>query len=946
MMDKFTSKAKFFISLFLGLLLLVVFVGFFYMSLLPNLVSNQKVISYIEKTLEKNFNAKLQIKNPVLKTYFSSKIDFSVDEITLQKENRKLLYIDNLDVTISFVKLAQKKIILDKIGLDDVYIDMNGLLALSGKVEQTNSQKKNIGWSVDWLDSLLYIKKCLVVYDSDKTTHIKILGKNLTISNTREPKQVRFDLEIDIDKQKLSGADKVEITLSDRGAVYIKNHKLYIDKGLLGINNSNVFIDAESDEKANFELLVYSHDFDLKNAVELLETNIVIPNGEEMLSYFKDISGKFDFNIKITNDDINGVVNVKKSGLKVIQLNNLPVTVEAGLVEINKDSILLKDFEGWYGSHRRNFVKFFGNIYDYTNSVDTTIEADGLATNDFAKNYLSQVIGIPISLTGDSKVKVLLKSKYNKIDITYMGKIAKGDDILVDGASLSPVDYDRAVLGDFHLNGNNLDIKSIKYYIAKELNKDTKDVKPILTLDGNVDIATLEIKKLGFDIPNPLPSEFLNVLLGQKVFKKGTIFGHMYYLSNNGNPKLDGHLVMNKVFIPSQRMSIHSANFKTNPSSIYLNAEGRYKRSKYTFNGDIKNSLLFPFVVKDVLLKVDNIDIDKILTSMNNQNTTAVASVGKQMAPQSTQMFVTANSASNFDANDEAANDAYTFDTGLLIVEKCVLEVVKGFYKEIKFGNLRANLTLNKDGILEVKSNRFDFAEGISSLKILCDLKKHLYNIKLGVKDINSDQIATTLLALPREISGKANGFIELNTDESLKLNGRIRFNVQNGTIQKVGLVEYALKFAALFRNPITMISPSTIVDLVNIPEGDFDKISGDLILKNNVVEKITIKSIASQLSSFIIGSYDLETRDASLRIYTKFSNKNKGFSGFLRNISLNSLANSVSFGRNSENMYYASELEQLPQIDADEKDCQVFLTKVDGDVENFNFLSSLKKIK
>ena len=261
-------------------------------------------------------------------------------------------------------------------------------------------------------------------------------------------------------------------------------------------------------------------------------------------------------------------------------------------------------------------------------------------------------------------------------------------------------------------------------------------------------------------------------------------------------------------------------------------------------------------------------------------------------------------------------------------------------------GNLHALLTLDKHGILQIQSNKFDFAEGISSLKVKCDLMKHEYYIRLGVKDINSDIIATTLLALPREISGKAMGLIELNTDDSFKINGRIRFDVSNGTIQKVGLIEYALKFAALFRNPMAMISPSTIVDLVNVPEGTFDKINGDLVLKDNVVEKIMIKSAAQQLSSFIIGRYDLTTGDASLRIYTKFSNKNKGFAGFLRNISLNSLANRVNLSGRNDSLYYAAELKQLPPIDAEEKDCQVFLTKVDGDVQNFNFLSSLKKIK
>ena len=255
-------------------------------------------------------------------------------------------------------------------------------------------------------------------------------------------------------------------------------------------------------------------------------------------------------------------------------------------------------------------------------------------------------------------------------------------------------------------------------------------------------------------------------------------------------------------------------------------------------------------------------------------------------------------------------------------------------------------MTLDRNGILQIHSNRFDIAEGISSLKVLCDLKKHEYSIKLGIKDVNSDTMATSLLALPREISGKASGLIMLNTDDSLKLDGLIKFAIKNGTIGKIGLVEYALKFASLFRNPMAMISPATLVDLVNVPEGNFDKINGDLELKDNVVEKIMIKSSAPQLSSFIVGRFDLETRDATLRIYTKFSNKNKGVAGFLRNFSLNSLANRVPLSSRNDSNYYAAELALLPPIDADEKDCQVFLTKVDGDVEKNNFLSSLKRIK
>ena len=41
---------------------------------------------------------------------------------------------------------------------------------------------------------------------------------------------------------------------------------------------------------------------------------------------------------------------------------------------------------------------------------------------------------------------------------------------------------------------------------------------------------------------------------------------------------------------------------------------------------------------------------------------------------------------------------------------------------------------------------------------------------------------------------------------------------------------------------------------------------------------------------------------------------------------------------RNDSN-YYEVELKELPKIDADEKDCQIFVTKVDGDVEHVDQL-------
>ena len=67
---------------------------------------------------------------------------------------------------------------------------------------------------------------------------------------------------------------------------------------------------------------------------------------------------------------------------------------------------------------------------------------------------------------------------------------------------------------------------------------------------------------------------------------------------------------------------------------------------------------------------------------------------------------------------------------------------------------------------------------------------------------------------------------------------------------------------------------------------------------------------------------------------------------GILRSLSLNSLANKVRRVETNDANYYESELVQLPQIEVPEEKTEIFLTQVEGDIEHFNFLSSLKKIK
>lgn len=894
-----------------------------YLWLIPYIVANQKFINFVETKTKEVLGANLTIDAPELHTSLTPTIKFKVNRININKNDEQILELEKLNSAISFRDIIIKRIIIKRLSVESFFVDVNRLLALFPQ-EDNKKQDTKFDWDIDVMDALLYARNVEVIYDVDKATHVHILSKGFGTNNARKVnRRVYFNILFDITRNN----ENIKILLKDQAKVIISKKTLYINDLPVVVNNSRFFIKAIANRKIKYRLNVYANNFDVANVVKLINSNLLVPNGKEMLEpVATNITGSFNFDVNLTPKKFVCSALLNKLRLDFIPLNNLPITVNGGNILVDDKTIKLKDFKGYYCDYTNNKIDFAGDIYDYMKTMQMNITANALVTDEFMHHHLSKLIGYPLNMVGVANTRLIIKSKNNKFDLTWLFRLAPGQDLLVDGMSISHSKLERVLKADMHFENMLLKIKSIDYFLTYMKDNQWKR-KSIMYLTGNVDCnGAGKLLDLGLNVPDPLPSEFFNIFVRQKFFKKGTISGHIK-LNNRGKyPVLVSNMVAEGIRIPSQRLKITKATVKTDDDHIHVDANGRFKRSAYTFHGNIENRLLFPIIVNHVNLTIDNMDLAKLLESFNQQNTEVVANQPKE--------------------SDNENDDAFVFNTGLIIVNDCNLNLVKANFNDIKMGNLHALLTLDKNGLLQVQSNKFDFAEGISTLKLRCDLMKHKYYVRLGVKDVNSDLIASSLLNLSKEISGKAKGLIELETDDSLKLNGQILFAIENGTIGKVGFLEYVLKFASLFRNPMAMLSPSTFVDLVNIPDGNFDNIKGELHLKNNVIELIKIRSKSPQLSSFIVGRFDLDSRDAILRIYTKMSNRHKGFYGVLRNISLNALANRIPLGNSNETNYYSAEIKQLPQLDVPEKDCQIFLTKVDGDVEHNNFISSLKRIK
>lgn len=931
---KLKTIAKIFISLIILTALLAGGAVAFYLKGLPNIVSNPKTINYVQDLAKKYTNVDLVIKKPVLKTEFSPNISFNVDKVYLTKDKKRLFELNKFSTELSFEKILSKSIKIKKLVAQSIFADVNGIQSI---LPQTEKKEQKSEWDADIFDALLGVQYAEVIYMAAPDTKIHFKGEHIGVNNAQKDKR---NVYIQTNTLISRNDKQVHINFKDNEKVFFEDNHFHVKNCPIEINKSKIYINFDADKKKNYDLTLFSNKFNIQDVLDFLNTQIIENNIQDSLVYLNDIQGNIDFKLNIKNSVLNGDFILNNAKFKIRDVDNVPITLTKGKVKLTPTTITLNDFEGYYDNNNLNKIKFEGSVKDYLRTIDTNIVGSAIVRNDFFKNHLSKMLGTNIAIKGEAPTRITFKSKNNIMDFVWLFMLKPGENIKVANDFLPFEDTLRIMRSDMHLQNMILDIKSLDYHMIpkdemltreqlREMRaRGEKPKAPIFKLKSKIDLAhNSDLKFLSFEIPEPLPSEILNAVMKQEFFKRGKISGKMSMNKKGKYPVLNGTMSMDKVIIPSQMTFVKEATMQAKEDMIHLDAKGGYRYAKFSFNGDILNQIKFPMIIKDVNLSLENIDTFKLLEEFNNQT-------------QSDNVIATNQ------GNIKVENNSGDFDIRNIIIEKGKFHLDKGTYKDIAFGNLDADITLDKNGVVDIKSNRFDFAEGKSSLKAIFDLVNKKYNVKLGVLNSNSDTIANALLDLKREITGKGSGFLDISTDDSGKLSGTIKFIVKDGTIEKIGLVEYVLKCASLLRNTVTMLSPAIFADIVNVPEGNFDKITGELILDKNVVTGIKIKTYSPQLSTYISGRYNIDNGDTSLRIYTKFSSVKKGFTGFLRKISLDALANRLPINSRNDTNYYAIELAELPEIEANEKDCQIYLTRVEGDVVHNNYISSLKKLK
>ena len=907
---------KFLISIFIILIFIISAILWLYLVGLNKILNSTYAVNYIKNTVKQTLNLDIEIKNPSIKTYLSPEMELGVDYLSLKKDQIELVNLVDFDLAFSFKDIFKKQIKINQLKAKTLIIKADKLLE-NIKTENNNQE---FDWKFSIYNADLRLDDLEVTYLQPNGCLIELILRDITIDDDGTMKTLGFNSDIYVYRKNKLFFEVVSSTLDE---IKVYEDEIKIEKLRVLVNSSRLLLNASINLK-NAEIEAISDVFYLEDIFKIVQSNLIIPNGEELLKPLVNPKGNVTFDVFSKNGDLSGEVLVNHTKACIKDVTNIPITISKGKIAIEKDKINFVDLIGFWGKNKSNNINIKGSIKDYYKSFDSDVVVDTIITNEFFKNYLAPLIyNNVLYTTKPINTKVIYKAKNNIMDIIWLARVDKGVVFGLDKSFKGLIDYQRVVKGEFHIENDKIDIKSLNYYMEKEHKKGIIP-EPIFVISGKMNIFG-QIKEASFAFSRKMPCELLNIFMGQNLFKKGTVQGNAKIEFKKNIPYLTADFEIEKTLIPSLRMFIKEAKLKTNPQHIVVSSKGGFKRTRYELDGLIKNELQLPITVDEIKLLIDKIDVKNFLVSANSEN--------KEQT------------MTNIETEDDIVQDNYMPDLSFVNVKHANLIINNGNWNELTFGNINADMSLI-DNILKIKSNRFDIAQGYSGLQAECDLNNLKYDLKLGVKDIDSNLMAKTLFNLDKEISGKASGLMHLYTDKTMKLNGDIKFFIKEGTIGKIGLVEYILKIASLFRNPIVMVNPAIIMDIISVPEGRFDKITGELNIKNNVVNKIDIKSYSNTLSVLIRGRFDMERHDASMRIYTRFSNQKKSRFGFLRKISLSTLANKIRMNSKNDENYYSMELKDLPQIDTEEEKTQIFLTQIEGDIENNNFISTLKKIK
>lgn len=827
-------------------------------------------------------------------------------------------------------------------------IDLHSVTIIVQKIPLTNiSGKINFNNMDTFADLTSNLDKSIIkIYGklNEKNADLKIISDRFILNDGIKLLNLNIPYKDDIGKIHTSfyaayngDPEKIEpAKLNIKGKIYAsKGNNLSIENTNYSLQNSNLKITTL---KGTFKGNPYSINL---NASKVLTPNQSI-NGNFYLpdfnlaaindlkkyfntSFIQDLSGKVTLKGYIKNNDIYSDTELKNISFIY---DNIKMHILSGNLKLKKDLLIVEKINTKLGEMP---VFADGEIYNFDKKPIFNLYINTKPTQEFAEQFFNTKSVYPLKLKGDINFASTITGPINALRNKTVLKLSENASIYYMGATLGSSSSESpnsvTISIDNVLSPNGIKINNLRYdqLIPSQNNK--LYTKNQLNASGNIVLLPdNDIKFTNFRIKTqePTDAKIFNILFRKPLMKQGIFTSDITLNGTASHPIILGKLNITSIDMPLFDATIKDVDLDFKRDLIYLNSKGSVLTNNLNISAIMRNNPKPPFVFEDIKINLENLDLNKIITTFQEYEAESSRSLSADMTD--------------------------VPDIKQLIIKKAEILANNIKIKNLNATDFNAKMSLNK--IFEVSNFEFKMAEGTVTGRLKYDLNTNIVNVITDIKNANAQIISETLFDLKGQVFGSITGNTNLSCNGQSHdacfstLSGDTEFNVTNGRMPKLGSLEYLLKAGNLVKGGLTGLSINGIIDLITpYKTGNFDSINGQIHITNGIADNIQIFSAGRDLNIYLKGSYNFTNLMADMQIFGALTKNFSTLFGKIGNASLNTLFNTIPGINVTEAPSVITEdIKKIPNTEHNA--ARMFAVDIYGDINGDDYVRSFKWLK
>ena len=544
------------------------------------------------------------------------------------------------------------------------------------------------------------------------------------------------------------------------------------------------------------------------------------------------------------------------------------LSLKGGNILLDKDFLKINDIDLKVLDSK---LKLSGHVTDFANKNSEpkfNIKLNGSYRASSIKKYLDYESAKLVKAEGNIPLTINLNGNSNDINILAQAMLDRMNYISSIVDIDIPENHIKIIKLDASTNKSDFQINDLGLYTASRTTK-TKDGFYVFSNDNSQRLLFLEgliaqinnkeplISSLQIKTPNPLLIKIQDSKDSKlSLIANLTLGGKLY------DPKIRGNITASNVSIPVNELKVDEAIINFNSNDISLSLKNiTLIDSVINGNATLSKRLVLPLLVKNIDVKADYINMDKISNKFH-------ATPGQDLP---------------------------------LIINKGTFSSNRLVLNSIANDNVSFDLVINPLNILKISNFKATTAKGNVNATVNMNLKTTEMALDLKGTGMDVNEVLYTTAGMNNEVFGNLNSTIKIRTfgftpDEiTYNTTGNVRFDITNGKLPKLGSLNFLLRAPNIIKGFSSSRLDTILGPLTTQKTENFDNLKGSLVLNRGIVNIKEITSQGRDLSLFIEGNHNIRNNHSDMIILGRLSSSVMKVVSPIKKLSVDKLFNKLN---------------------------------------------------